>query len=172
MIPRLYYENEFADHLNKVMRKIFVGAYPEGGKHFHLAEIRDEQLEHIPSEELPLFFSALACNTFYDQFMYSHFRRYYRKNFSDHPKITASYSNCTNIIPWELLNVSRTAKNDQEKEFKKFIAFYIPQMREVIEANYPSIPWKKFIEVARNDTDVNKTRYGEIFVNALYEKSN
>lgn len=171
-IPRNYYNSRFQAHLSEFMGKIYVGAFPRGGKHFHLAEIRSEQLNHIPKDELPLFLSALACNTFFDQFMYSHFRRLYRKNLSDYPKITSSYSNCTNIIPWELLNVSGVSRIDREREFKRYIEFYIPRMKKTLEDNYPSISWEKFIEIARNDTDVTKTVFGDLFVKALYEKTN
>jgi len=168
LIPKEYFLHSFTSHLNELMNKIHVGAFPDGGQHFHLSELGVKELSHIPKNEISMFLSALACTTLYDQFMFSHFRRYYgKKNMAMCLKITSSYSNCTNIIPWELLNISKESKNDTKNIFSEFTEYYVQYMKEKVENEYPSISWNNISRIARNDKDVNNTVYGKIFINEI-----
>lgn len=170
--PKEYFYSAFPIHLKVLLTKIHIGAFPDGGQHFHLSELRPEELSHVPTDELPMFLSTLACTTLYDQLMYSHFRRHYKgKYLTLYPKITSSYSNCTSIVPWELLSVSGASNSELKKAFREFAAFYVPYMKESIERDFPLITWEQVVRIAENDADANQTIYGEVFIHEMKRRT-
>lgn len=162
----IYYYNRFPQQFNDWVAKSKAYEYPDG-IHISSRSLREEELSHIPHENLGLFHCALACTVLIDQVMYSHFKVDYPRfrEMTRYPKIEVGGTNF-NLHPWYIIG------DEHRIEFKQFLEFFFRDLEEFFtQSEFEFATWNAVKSSILADEDI-VGRYPGHVIREILEKSN
>jgi|GEM_PF-1481999 len=165
-----YYKEQFPHDLRMIMEQ-HGHSHGEEGTYISIQLLTKKNiLQHVAEDHFVLFFSFLSLTILLDELMYTHFRDKYPsfRATTMYPKVEYGITWC-HVHPWRIL---RTPSGREAEHifhiFKRCSEIFLEDCRKFFrQESMQGVAWKQVEQTMRDDPDVGKGMYGQVFMDAL-----